>query len=211
MAWVRWRGDDQRLCVEGVEPGRSIQFRPGIFRYAWLDSRTLIYIHGARPRLLEVASGETRRFGPGLRNHVREGVAGAPGQLQALAELPADQLWEFYGDVQMVGDDVWFSATLTERWGPRRVDGLFRADPDGTHLELVAAMSPDDRVERFFALPDRSALILVATYEGTTIVGRREIAIGPMAEFLAAGWFPLPNSNQPEFGFHRLPGPQVDS
>ncbi|MGC5019087.1 hypothetical protein [Micromonospora sp. DT47] len=209
VAWVRWRGDDQRLCVEGVQPGRSAQFRTSVSRYAWLDSQTLIYIHGAHPRLLDIASGTTRRFGTGLRNHVRKGVAGATAQLQALAELPADQLWEFYDDLQVVGDNVWFSATLTEQRGSRRVDGLFRADVPGSHLNLVATMSPNDRVEGFFALPDRSALILVATYHGTTIVDRSQMAVGPMVEFLASGWFPLLNSNQAEFGFHRLPGPSA--
>lgn len=207
VAWVRWRGDDRKLCVEGVQPGRSVQFRTNVFRYAWLDAQTLIYIHGARPRLLDVASGSTRRFGSGLREHVRQGVAGATDQLRALAESPADELWEFYGDLQVIGDDVWFSATLTERYGPRRVDGLFRADSGGRHLNLAATMPVGDRIEGFFALPDRSALILVATYHGTTIVDRRQTAVGPMAGFLAAGWAPLLSSNQAEFGFHRLPGP----
>lgn len=134
------------------------QFRTRIFRYAWLDSQTVAYIRGARPCLLDIASGHTRRFGRGLRDRVHRGVTGATAQLQALAELPADQLLEFYADLQVVGDDVWFSATLTEQWGSRRVDGLFRTEPDGTDLSLVAAMSPSDRVEGFFALPDRSAL-----------------------------------------------------
>lgn len=211
VAWVRWIGDDQRLCLESVEPGRSTQFRTRAYRYAWLDSQTLVYIHGARPRLLDIASGDTRRFGQGLRNHVRKGVAGATAQLQALAELPADQLWEFYHDLQVLGDDVWFSATLTEKGGSRRVDGLFQTDPAGTHLNLVAAMSPNDRVEGFFALPDRSALILVATYQGTTIVDHSQMAVGPIAEFLASGWSPLLTSNHAEFGFHRLPGPLADA
>jgi hypothetical protein len=209
VAWVRWRGDDPKLCVEGVESGRSTQFRQSIFRYAWLDSHTLVYVHRGGPRLLDIVSGHTRRFGPGLRNHVRHGVGGATAQLQALADLPADQLWEFYGDLQVVGDDVWYSATLTEQRGSRRVDGLFRTNAGGTDLDLVATMSPDDRVEGFFALPDRSALILVATYEGTTIVDRLELAVGPVAEFLASGWSQLLDSNQPDFGFHRLPGPPL--
>ena len=206
VAWVRWRGDDQKLCVEGVEPGQSAQFRPSIYRYAWLDSHTVIYLHGAGPRLLDIVSGRTRMFGSGLRNHVGRGVGGATAQLLSLAKLPADQVWEFYGDLQVVGDHVWYSATLTEQRSSRRVDGLFRADRDGTGLDLVASMAPDDRVEGFFALPDRSALILVATYEGTTIVDRHEMVVGPVAEFLASGWPPLLDSNHPEFGFQGLPG-----
>jgi hypothetical protein len=211
VAWVRWKGDHQRPCVEGVEPGRSTQFRTSIYRYAWLDSRTLIYIHGAGPRLLDIASGATRRFGSGLRNHVRRGVAGATDELRELAELPADQLWEFYGELQVIGEDVWFSATLTEQWGPRRVDGLFRADPGGSHVKLAATMPRNDRIEDFFALPDGSVLILVATYHNTTIVDRRETAVGPMADFLALGWSPLLASDRPDFGFHRLPGPSAGS
>ncbi|MGW3608049.1 hypothetical protein [Micromonospora sp. NPDC005161] len=211
IAWVRWNGDDRRLCVETVGSERSTQFRTRIFQYAWLNPHTLLYIHGARPRLLDIASGDTRRFGQGLRNHVRRGVAEATAQLQALAELPADQLWEFCGDLQVVGDDVWYSATLTERSGSRRVDGLFRATPDGNDLSLVATMSPNDRIEGLFALPDRSALILVATYEGTTIVDRSQLAVGPRADFLASGWFPLLASDRADFGFHRLPGSPTDA
>jgi hypothetical protein len=62
-------------------------------------------------------------------------------------------------------------------------------------------MSPHDRVEGFFALPDRSALILVATYEGTTIVDRREMAVGPRSpsswRFLARGWSPCWTATTP--------------
>ncbi|MBX6723757.1 MAG: hypothetical protein IRY92_11080 [Dactylosporangium sp.] len=97
VAWVRWRGDDRRVCVEGVEPGRSTEFRTSVFRYAWLDPQSLIYIYGAGPRILELASGKTRRFGSGLRNQLRRGmVVEATEELLALAELPADQVWEFY-------------------------------------------------------------------------------------------------------------------
>ena len=208
VAWVRWRGDDRKVCVEAVEPELSTQFRTSIFRYAWLDSHTLIYVHGAGPRLLDIVSGHTRRFGLGLRRHAHHGIAGEAAQLYALAELPANQLWEFYGDLQVVGNSVWYSATLTEQRGSRRIDGLFRANSDGTALDLVATMSPNDRVEGFFALSDQSAVIIVATYEGTTIVDRRKMAVGPAAEFLMSGWSPQLDSNQPNFGFHRLPGPQ---
>ncbi|MEV4759614.1 hypothetical protein AB0J86_31585 [Micromonospora sp. NPDC049559] len=205
VAWLRWRGDDGRLRVEGVEPGRSAEFRTTAGRYAWLDPQTLVYVHGARPRLLDVASGATRRFGRGLHDHARRGVTGGTDELRALAELPARQLWESYDDLQVVGDDVWFSAALVQQRGPLRVDGIFRTDRGGNHLTLVAAMPPGDRVEGFFALPDRSALILVATHDGTAVVGRREAAVGPAAGFLASGWSPLLESSQPEFGFHRLP------
>ncbi|MFD0746742.1 hypothetical protein ACFQ1L_36450 [Phytohabitans flavus] len=211
VGWVRWRGDSRRLCVEPVEPGGSTQFRTSVYRYAWLDRHTVIYIHGGGPRLLDISSGDTGRFGMGLRGHVRAGVSGATALLQELAELPADRLWEFYGDVQVAGDDVWFCATLTEQRGPRRVDGLFRADPAGTQLTLVAAMPPDDRIEGFHTMPDRSVAILVATYEGTTIVNRRQMAVGPLAQFLTSGWSPLLDSRDPEFGFHRLPTPAQDA
>jgi hypothetical protein len=205
VAWIRWKGDNRKLCVEGVEPGRSTQFRTSVCTYAWLNSQTLIYLYGSRPRLIDVASGATRRFGPGLREHVRQGVTGATDELRALADLPADQLWEFYGDVQVVGDDVWFSATLAEQRGPRRVDGLFRTDHAGSHLTLVATMPANDHISAFFALPDRSVLLRVETYQGVTVVADRLVAVGPLADFLDSGWVPLLESNRAEFGFHALP------
>jgi hypothetical protein len=204
VAWVRWRGDDQKLCVDDLASGRSTQFRTSGYRYAWFDSETLLYIHGTRPRLLDIASGTTRYIGRSLRDQVRDDMTDPPAQLHELAALPADQLWEFYRDLQVEGDDVWFTATLAERTGKRRVDGLFRDDRAGGQLNLVAAMPPNDRIEWFTALPDKSALMGIATYDGTTIVGRRRTTIGPTAEFMKSGWSPLPTSSQPEFGFHHL-------
>ncbi len=205
VAWVKWEGDHRKLRVEGVGPGVSTRFRTSVYRYAWLDSLNLIYLFGSGPRLLDIASGRARRFGPGLRRWVDRGVTGSTAQLRELAELSADQLWEDYRDLQVVGDDVWFSATLVERSAPRRVDGLFRTDPAGSHLHLVATLQANDRVEWFFALPDRSVLIGVATYQGTTIVGRHRSAVGLATDFMTDGWSPIPTSHTAEFGFHRLP------
>jgi hypothetical protein len=115
IAWVRWRGDNKKLCVEGVRPGRSQRFRPSLYRYAWLDERTVLYLLGDGPRLLDLDAGKTRRFGPGLLQQARRGVTGAPKALRRLAGLPDDQLWEMYGDMQVVGEDVWFTATLVPR------------------------------------------------------------------------------------------------
>jgi hypothetical protein len=165
----------------------------------------LLYLRGTRSRLLDIASGTTRYLGRSLRDQVRNDMTDPPAQLDELAALRADQLWEDYRDLQVEGDDVWFTATLAERTGKRRVDGLFRDDRAGGQLNLVAAMPPNDRVEWFTALPDKSALMGIATYNGATIVGRRRMAIGPTAEFMSSGWSPLPTSNQPALGFHHLP------
>jgi hypothetical protein len=124
VGWIRWAGDRGTLCADGPGPGTAMRYRTAADRYAWLDPGTLIYIHGARPRLLDVPSGATRSFGAGLREQVRHGrVAGATAELAALAARPAAELWEFYGDVRVAGPDVWFSATLTEQRGRSRVDG----------------------------------------------------------------------------------------
>jgi hypothetical protein len=206
VAWIRWKGDAQKLCVDAVDGGRSARLRASVYRYAWLDASTILYLRGARPRLLDVATGATRAFGRGLRNHVRDGVPGAIPLLEDLARRPADELWEFYDDVQIVGDDVWLSATLTEQVGPGRVDGVFRTDPAAGRLHLVATTAPNDRIEGFLARPDRSVLIRTATYRDTTIVDRGVMTVGPMAEFLASGWAPVLTSREPDFGFHGLPG-----
>lgn len=205
VAWIHRTGDRSTLCVAGVGPGALTQFRTSAYRYAWLDAGTLVYLFGARPRLLDVSSGATRPFGTGLRAHVRRGsVIGATDQLQALAELAAAQLWEIYGEIQVVGADVWFTATVTEQCGPRRVDGLFRTDAAGETLHLVATMAPDDRVDGFLALPDRSVHLFLATYAGTTVVDRRRAAAGPMRDFLSAGWSPMLTGRQAVFGVHWL-------
>lgn len=70
---------------------------------------------------------------------------------------------------------------------------------------MAAGITGHDPIEAFVALADRSAKIGIATYKGARIVGRRHTAIGPLAEFLEAGWHPLPGSDQPDFGFHVMP------
>jgi len=205
VAWVRWRGDDRKVRVEEIATGISRQFRPSVYRYAWLDEQTLIYILGDGPRLLNLESGATRRFGRRLRGQALRGIPGAPAELQEIARLPEDELFEIYGEVRVVDGDVWLAATLTRRDGSSRVDGLFRSDATGDHLHMVTCTVGRDRIEAFTPFHDRSLQIRIATYEGTTVVDRRDTAVGPLAAFLNDGWMHLLDSHQPDFGFHRLP------
>jgi hypothetical protein len=85
------------------------------------------------------------------------------------------------------------------------VHGLFRTDRAASQLRMAAVGAGPDRIEGFHALPDRSVKLWIATQQRTSIVGHRYAGIGPLAEFLNEGWHPLPNSGQPEFGFHQLP------
>jgi hypothetical protein len=64
VAWVRWKGSSQKLCVERVTPDRSDQFRPSLYRYAWLDEQTVLYVFGSGLRLLDLETGKTRRVRP---------------------------------------------------------------------------------------------------------------------------------------------------
>lgn len=208
VAWTRWEGGSGRLRIENLTTEQSTQLRTSVSRYAWLDPHTIIYLHGAGLRLMDITTGTACRFSRSLRDHTRAGMPTVTPELWALAQHPADQLWEFYHDVQVVDGQVWISATLTEQLGNGRVDGLFRANQAGEQFQLVTALPPNQRIEGFYAWPDHSALVLTATYQGTTIMERGRIAIGPMAEFLDAGWGPILTSHEPTFGVHGLPSSQ---
>lgn len=200
VAWCRWHGGDRKPRLDWLAEDRWTQFRTSVHRYCWLDPDTLLYKHGNRVRLLDCCTGTTRAFGASLRRHVQRGtVTGATDLLYRLAELPSDQIFEFYGEIAVVGDDVWISATLTARQGPDRVDGLYRTDRTGTQLHLVATVAAGERIEGFTALPDRSALIDIAVYEQFTIVDRHRAATGPLATFLSDGWTPMPTSHEVAF------------
>jgi hypothetical protein len=62
LAWVRWRGDDKKLCVMDLADYRVTEYVHSLYRYAWLDDHRLVFLLGSPPRVLDAVTGETRRF-----------------------------------------------------------------------------------------------------------------------------------------------------
>jgi hypothetical protein len=79
VAWVRWRGDDRKLCVMDLTDYGVTEFAHSLYRYAWLDDRTVLYLLGGPPQALDVVTGESRRFNPNR-----------------------------FTDISVAGDGVWF-------------------------------------------------------------------------------------------------------
>jgi hypothetical protein len=86
-----------------------------------------------------------------------------------------------------------------------RYTGLFARHVGTSATTLVAACNPEERIDSFTGLPDGSALLSVARYEGTRITHREQHPVGPLAPFLALGRRPLPGGADSGFGFHALP------
>jgi hypothetical protein len=171
LAWVRWKGDDKKLCVLDLSDNRVTESSQSLYRYAWLDDRRLVFLLGGPPRVLEAASGETQQFLPGR-----------------------------YHDVTAAGDQVWLTSDVR--------DSIVRRAGKASDEVWREQRSVRDRVKResrrvgcVVPLADGSAWVLLDVYRGPyTTVRREELWLGPLAD-RAAGWRPLLDCHQPEFGF----------
>jgi len=203
VAWIRWRGDDRRLHLENAAGTISVDLRTSVHRYAWADDDTIVYYLGTGLRLLDIASGRSRALAKNLAALI--GGADVPGADPEYLRRPATDAR--VQDLQTVGEQLWFILTLPatgvarQRW----FTGLFAKNTVDGPARLITHVAPGERIESFTALPDGSAELAVAHYEGTRITQREQRQTGPLAPFLAQGWWPLRNNGEPEFGFHALP------
>lgn len=205
VAWIRWRGDDRRLCLESPDGTTSADLRTSVHQYAWLDEETIIYYLGAGLRLLDIGSGRSRRLVPDLAALI--GAAeGLPDRAARYLRLPAGTCRSSIRGIQVAGRRLWFAMTLfvPDRSEPRYT-GLFARDLDTATTTLVADVSSHERIEAWTGVADGSALLTVARYEGTRIAGREQRPAGALAQFLTQGWRPMPSSRHPEFAFHAMP------
>jgi len=202
VAWIIWRGDDRRLRLESPDGTVSSDLRTSVHRYAWVDDETIAYYLGAGLRLLDVASGRARALAPG----VAALVSGAELPERAVEYLSLPGTRHSLGELQMVAEQLWFTLTLFVLDGTKpRFTGLFAKPPASGPTRLVTHVAPHELIESFTGLPNGSAALTVARYEGTRITHREQRQTGPLAPFLAQGWRPLRDSGEPEFGFHALP------
>jgi hypothetical protein len=151
----------------------SCRYSHSLYRYTWLDDRRLVFLLGGPPRVLDAATGATESFLP-----------------------------ERYRNVAVAGAGLWLTSDAR--------DSVFRCGLDGSDLEVAwtERRSLHDRLKReqrrvgeIVPVEARSAWILLEVYRGRyTIVRREERWIGPLAS-RGAGWRPLLDCHQPEFGF----------
>ena len=172
LAWVRWRGDDKKLCVMRLADYRVTEHSHSLYRYAWLDDRRIVFLLGSPPRVLDVSTGAVRRF-----------------------------LGEQYSDVAVAGERVWLTNELNDAVVRCTLDGSDLAEvwsddrPFGRRLRREKR-----RIETLVPIGAESAWLCLAVYRGYRIVRREERWIGPAAGH-ATGWAPLLDCHQPEFRF----------
>ncbi len=201
VALVRWQGDNQKLHVDNVDGSVSRTFHPSIFRYAWIDNRSILYIYGRELRVLDIESGRFRRFGKG----VRELMASALG-LPKSADVATN-----VGELSVVADRVWFSGTLTDLRSKEWVAGIFSADLHGhaARSELLASgnAGPEglyELVEDFAVTDDLSIVASFGGYEKGRQCSQQVRTHGALAQFLSEGWWPLRTRHEPDFGHRTL-------
>jgi hypothetical protein len=173
LAWVRWRGDDKKLCVMSVADYRMTEYSHSLYRYAWLDGRRLVFLLGGPPRVLDAATGETQRFAAERYSH----VAAADDRVWLTSE-PRDAVVTCSPD----------GSSMREVWREQRsiADRLKRKRR---------------RADSIVPLDDGSAWLELEVYRGPyRIVRREEKWVGALAAS-AEGWRPLLDCHQPEFGF----------
>ncbi len=202
VAWIRSRGDDRRLQLENAAGTVSVDLATSVHRYASAGDDTIVYYLGTGLRLLDIASGRSRALAKNLAALI--GGADVPGRDPEYRRRPAADAR--IGELQTVAGQLWFTLTLpgidmARQW----FTGLFAKNTVDGPARLVTHVAPDERIESFTAMPDGSAELTVAHYEGTRITHREQRQTGPLAPFLAQGWWPLRNNGEPEFGFHALP------
>jgi hypothetical protein len=173
LAWVRWKGDHQKLCVMDLADYTVTEYAHSLYRYAWLDDRRLVFLLGSAPRVLDAATGETERFLP-----------------------------DRYDDIAVAGDRVWLTRQFRDAVVTCRLDGSGVREVWNEERSFGDRLKRERRrVQSIVPLGDGSASLRLDVYHGPyTIVRREERWVGPLADG-GTGWTPLLDCHQPEFGF----------
>lgn len=171
LAWNRWQGDNQKPCVLDLETFEATEFTPSLFRYAWLDDDTILYVLGSTPKALDVRTGRSSQF--------------------------AKERW---GEIQTIGGDIWFTDDLRQRLFRKTGETTEEVWTAARSLRARLGGTASERIEWLLPQPDGSVWLRLEIYRGLTIVRREERWLGPLAD-RASGWAPLPGCSQPTFGF----------
>jgi hypothetical protein len=194
VAWIRWRGDDRRICTQRVGEEAPREHPVSCYGHAWLDDRSIVFYLGSGLRVLDVESGRTSTL-------ARSVVAAARGRrlghrvLDRYLGGSVGEVTESFQAVAVAGGRVWFAAlvsSLAFRWAwLPRFHGLFSVDREGRDLRLVTSVPRQEQIRDVVVLEDGSAVLDCERYRRMRVVARPRRTIGPLAEFLADGWEPL--------------------
>lgn len=203
VAWIRWRGDDRLLCVEDRLGQASTELRSSVDGYAWLSADTVVWHKGQSLRTLNLGTGRTEGLGS-MREAARGGEL--PELVLEYMRSPKAEYRLVFRHLSCMAGRLWFVADFHSMTGVLpHFHGLFVSNADASAWSLVVAPSKGSRIEGFEILDDLTFNLVVARYEGTRIVARDRQGQGPSADFLSGDWVRIASSQEPNFGFHRLP------
>lgn len=220
LVFLKRSGDDYKICVADLTDMSVRKLKHSAYRYAWLDSGTLIFHQLGPIRRLDLATGEAKSYLTNFRSIVPKGMTwGNDGLGRALTS--ADKPRKLVEGFCVAGDSVYWRVHVQEppeapedgtadrdsgdrprtaRAPERRrivwQDAVLKTRLDKSGLEVVAML--DDRVHKDGWLSDVQADERgnVQIYNQSNC--RRSIVYGPDEAFYAAGWRPLRTSADPE-------------
>jgi hypothetical protein len=62
LAFVKWKGDDKKICIYDFNNSTTNQFKPSLYRYTWLDKEKVIYHLSSGLKLLDIGDGKSSGF-----------------------------------------------------------------------------------------------------------------------------------------------------
>jgi hypothetical protein len=193
VAWIQWKGDDQKLHVDNVDGSICSRFVPSMFRYAWLDDTHIVFSHGVELRVLDIDSGRVQRFGKGTKQLIAEAF-GVPS---------TKDMWTSVQELKVAGERVWFTGAWANDRSGDRIDGLLSADKCGSSAQVEVLMPttwhPRELIDDFMVTDDLSIAVFCADYENGWRCSERTRTYGPQGSFLGDGWIPMRESSEPNF------------
>lgn len=197
LAYVRWRGDDQRLCVTTLDGSIAREHALSVFRYCWWDEDTIASYLGAELVLLDVPSGRTRPAWDGLL------ASPSDAALEAVLGPVRDRAGQVWlGELLAHDERLWVSAwVLSGGDDPVGLASVVVSLDRQGHARLEVELEPDAAVEDLDVLPGGAVALRLARHRGIEVVERVEQVVGPEPDWWAQGWRPLRDGTRPELGF----------
>lgn len=196
LAYVRWRGDDQQLCVTTVDGSLIRQYPVSCFRYTWWDEDTLAYSLNSELMLLEVTTGQIRPAWKGLlQSPVDAALDAVLGPLRAVA--PTCLL----GEMTSWQDRLWVSVwVLDPGQEPAGLASVVVSLDRAGGARLEAEFEPAVAVQDLEVAPGGQLALRVARHQGLEVVECTEQILGAQPEWWVQGWRALPEGTRPALG-----------
>jgi len=58
IAYIKWKGNDKKLCVYDFDKTTNQQFKPSLYRYSWINNNQIVYHLGGGLKTFEISSNK---------------------------------------------------------------------------------------------------------------------------------------------------------